>query len=89
MMVTYEFGDRRKGRFKNCCVAEHDRFNRDSVMVWSGISYGGSTHLYVIRNGSVTSVRCHDEILLPILRLYTDAIDDGFILMAIMYISSH
>jgi hypothetical protein len=40
-------------RFKNCCVAEHDRFGEGSLMVWGGISYDGSTDLYVIRNGSI------------------------------------
>ena len=68
-------------RFKNCCVAEHDRFGGGSVMVWGGISYDGSTDLYVIRNGSLTGIRYRDEILAPIIRLYAGAIDDDFILM--------
>jgi hypothetical protein len=46
-------------------------------MVWGGISYDGSTDLYVIRNGSLTG----DEILAPIVRLYAGAIGDDFILM--------
>jgi hypothetical protein len=37
-----------------------------SVMVWGGISYDGSTDLYVIRNGSLTGIRYCDEILAPI-----------------------
>jgi hypothetical protein len=31
----------KKERFKNCCVAEHDRFGGGFVMVWGGISYDG------------------------------------------------
>jgi hypothetical protein len=31
-------------------------------MVWGGISYDGSTDLYVIRNGSLTGIRYRDEI---------------------------
>lgn len=68
-------------RFKDCCVAEHDRFGGGSVMVWAGISYGGSTDLYVIRNRSLTGVRYRDEILVPIIRPYAGAIGDNFILM--------
>ena len=71
----------KKERFKNCCVAEHDRFGGGSVMVWGGISYDGSTDLYVIRNGSLTGIRYRDEILAPIVRLYAGAIGDDFILM--------
>ena len=59
-------------RFKNCW---------GSVMVWGGISYDGSTDLYVIRNGSLTGIRYRDEILAPIVRLYAGAIGDDFILM--------
>jgi hypothetical protein len=45
-------------------------------MVWGGISYDGSTDLYVIRNGSLTGIRYRDEILAPIVRLYTGAIGE-------------
>lgn len=68
-------------RFKNCCVAEHDRFGGGSIMVWGGISYDGCTDLYVIRNGSLTGVRYRDEILAPIVRPFAGAIGDDFILM--------
>lgn len=43
-----------------------------------GISYDGSTDLYVIRNGSLTGIRYRDA---PMVRLYAGAIGDGFILM--------
>ncbi|XP_062611745.1 uncharacterized protein LOC134273568 [Saccostrea cucullata] len=55
-------------RYKDCCITEHDRFGCGSVMVWAGISYDGSTDLYVIRNGSLTGVCYRDEILAPIVR---------------------
>ena len=71
----------KNGRFKNCCVTEHDRFNGGSVKVWGGISYDGSTDLYVIRNGSLIGIRYRDEIFAPIIRLYAGAIGDDFILM--------
>jgi hypothetical protein len=47
-----------------------------SVMVWGGISYDGSTDLYVIRNGPLTGIIYRDEILVPIVRLYAGAIGD-------------
>jgi hypothetical protein len=50
-------------------------------MVWDGISYDGSTDLYVIRNGSLTGIRYRDEILAPIVRPYAGANGDDFILM--------
>jgi transposase len=50
-------------------------------MVWVGISYDGSTDLYVIRNGSLIGIRYRDEILAPIVRLYAGAIGDDLILM--------
>ena len=68
-------------RFKNCCVAEHDRLGGGSVMVWGGISYDGSTDLYVIRHGSLIAIRYRDEIRDPIVRLYAGTIADGFIMM--------
>ena len=50
-------------RFRDCCVLEHDRFGGPSVLVLGGISYDGSTDLYVIANGALTCVRYRDEIL--------------------------
>jgi hypothetical protein len=46
-----------------------------------GIYYGGYVDLCVIRNRSVTDVRYRDDILLPIIRLFADAIGDDLILM--------
>ena len=44
-------------RFAPVCVAEHDRFGGDSVMVWAGISAQGKTDLHVIDNGTLTAPR--------------------------------
>lgn len=43
--------------------AEHDRLCGVSVLVWADISYDGSKDLYVIRNGSLNSVRYMNEII--------------------------
>lgn len=76
MMVVGVYGE--KKRFKDCCAAEHYWFGGVSVLVWAGISYDGSTHLYVIRNGSLTSVNYRDEILAPIVKPYACGIGDNF-----------
>lgn len=68
-------------RFRDCCVAEHDRFGGGSILVWAGISYDGRTDLYVIRNGSLTGVRYRDEILNPFVRPYAGAVGPEFLLM--------
>ncbi|XP_052772677.1 uncharacterized protein LOC128211697 [Mya arenaria] len=57
-------------RFKDCCIQEHDRFGCPSELVWGGVSYDGSTDLYVIQNGSLTGVRYRDEILDACVRPY-------------------
>ena len=68
-------------RFRDCCVAEHDRFGVGSVLVWAGIFYDGCTDLYVIMNGAVTGARYRDEILHPIVCPYAGAIGQDFLLM--------
>ena len=50
-------------------------------MVWDGISYEGRTDLYVINRGALTALRYQDEILDPIVRPFTRAIGNNFILM--------
>lgn len=58
----------------------HDRFCGVSDLVWAGISYDGSTDLYVTRNGSLTGVCYMNEIIAPIVKPEVGAIGD-FILM--------
>ena len=50
-------------------------------MVWDGIGHDGSTDIYVIRNGYVTDVRYHGEILAHIVRPFSGAIVNDFIMM--------
>ena len=68
-------------RYRDCCVAEHDRFGGGSVLAWAGISYDGSTDLHVIENGSLTGLRYRDEILEPIVRPFAGAVGGRFLLM--------
>ena len=72
---------RKKERFVNCRVAEHDRWGGPSVMVWGGISFDGVTDLYVIQNGALTGVRYRDEILDVYVRPFAGAVGDNFVLM--------
>ena len=44
-----------KERFDELNVAEHDRYDTGSVMVWEGISVNGKTDVYVIENGTLTA----------------------------------
>ena len=44
-----------KERFDGVNVAEHDRYGKDSVMVWKGISVNGKTNLYALENGTLTA----------------------------------
>ncbi|GFV86882.1 transposable element Tcb2 transposase [Trichonephila clavipes] len=48
-------------------------------MVWGGISIGGRTDLYIIRNGTLTGRRYAGEILRPHVIPYTGAIGDSFV----------
>lgn len=50
-------------------------------MVWRGISFDGSTDLFVTSNSSLNGVRYRDENIDHIVRPYTSAIDDDFVLM--------
>jgi len=47
-------------------------------MVWNSISYDGSSDLYVVRHGSVASVRYSVEICALIVRPCAGAICDDF-----------
>ncbi len=71
----------RNERFRDCCVLQHDRFGGPSVLVWGGVSFDGSTDLYVIRDGALTGVRYRDEILHTFVRPYAGAVGQDFVLM--------
>lgn len=68
-------------RFRDCCIAEHDRIGRGSVIVWAEILYNGVTDLYVIDNGALTGVRYRDEILQPFVRPFAGAVGPDFLFM--------
>ena len=50
-------------------------------MVWAGILLGYHTNLYIFKWGSVMAVQYRDEVLEPIVRLYTAAVGLTFVLM--------
>ncbi|GFY22305.1 transposable element Tcb2 transposase [Trichonephila clavipes] len=60
-------------------ITEHHAFR--SVMVWAGISLGYRTDLHIFKRGSVTAVRYRDQVLEPIVRLYTAVVGPTFVLM--------
>ncbi|GFV85619.1 transposable element Tcb2 transposase [Trichonephila clavipes] len=62
-------------------VHESVRCGGGGVLVYGGISIGGRTYLYIIRDGPLTACRYRDEIHRPILIPYAAAIGDDFILM--------
>ncbi|GFV66181.1 transposable element Tc1 transposase [Trichonephila clavipes] len=57
----------KKDRYPTCCI-----------MVWAGIMVNGRTRLH---NGTMTSQRYIDEVLLPDARLFRDAVGDKFVFM--------
>ncbi|GFW66549.1 transposable element Tcb2 transposase [Trichonephila clavipes] len=62
-------------------VHESVRFGGGGVLVYGGISIGGRTYLYIIRDGPLIARRCRDQILRPIVVSYAAVIGDDFILM--------
>ena len=69
-----------KKRFDGLNVAEHDSYDKGSVVVLAGISINGKTDLYVIQNRTLTALRYCNEIL-KFVRPYAGAIGPGYILM--------
>ena len=68
-------------RFAPVCVAEHDRFGRGSVMVWTGISAQGKMDLHVIDNCMLTALRYVNDILDVYVGPFAGAVGENFILM--------
>ncbi|GFV83868.1 transposable element Tc3 transposase [Trichonephila clavipes] len=50
-------------------------------MVLAGIMINGRTRLHVVANGSMTGQRYIDEVLLPHVRVFRDAVGDKFVFM--------
>lgn len=51
------------------------------VLVWGGLSMEGHTKLYRLGNNILAAIKYRDEILGPIFRPYTGAVDTGFLLV--------
>ncbi|GFV74058.1 transposable element Tcb1 transposase [Trichonephila clavipes] len=62
-------------------IREKDRYPTFSIMVWAGIMINGRTRLHVVANGTMTSQRYIDEVLLPHVRLFRGAVGDKFVFM--------
>ncbi|GFS86466.1 transposable element Tcb2 transposase [Trichonephila clavipes] len=62
-------------------IQEKDRYPTCSIMVWAGIMINGRTRLHVVANGTMTGQRYIDEVLLPHVRLFRDAVGDKFVFM--------
>ncbi|GFY25638.1 transposable element Tcb2 transposase [Trichonephila clavipes] len=62
-------------------IQEKDRYPTCSIMVWAGIMINGRTRLHVVANGTMTVQRYIDEVLLPHVRLFRDAVGDKFVFM--------
>ena len=71
----------RNERFAEVCIAEHDHYGGDSVMVWAEIRAQGKTDLHVIDNGTLMAERYVNEILDVHVRPYACAVGPDFILM--------
>ncbi|GFW11904.1 hypothetical protein TNCV_4529701 [Trichonephila clavipes] len=62
-------------------IQEKDRYPTCSIMVWAGIIISGRTRLHVVANGTMTSQRYIDEVLLSHVRLFRGAVGDKFVFM--------
>ncbi|GFU86900.1 transposable element Tcb2 transposase [Trichonephila clavipes] len=62
-------------------IREKDRYPTCSIMVWAGIMINGRTRLHVVANGTMTGQRHIDEVLLPHVHLFRDAVGDKFVFM--------
>ncbi|GFY21924.1 transposable element Tcb1 transposase [Trichonephila clavipes] len=49
-------------------IQEKDRYPTCSIVVWAGIMINGRTRLHVVANGTMTSQRYIDEVLVPHVR---------------------
>ncbi|GFT49539.1 transposable element Tcb1 transposase [Trichonephila clavipes] len=54
-------------------IIEKDRYGGRGVLVWGGIMLGSRTDLHIFDAGSVNGTRYCNEILLPYVRLFRDA----------------
>ncbi|GFW04662.1 transposable element Tcb2 transposase [Trichonephila clavipes] len=62
-------------------IQEKDRYPTCSIMVWAGIMINGRTRLHLVANGTMTSQRYIDEVLLPHVRLFRGDVSGKFVFM--------
>ncbi|GFW97396.1 transposable element Tcb1 transposase [Trichonephila clavipes] len=62
-------------------IIERDRYGGRGVLVWGGIMLGSRTDLHIFDAGSVNGIRYCNEILLPYVRLFRDAMGLQFLFM--------
>ncbi|GFV65891.1 transposable element Tc1 transposase [Trichonephila clavipes] len=62
-------------------IIERDRYGGRGVLVWGGIMLGSRTDLHIFDAGSVNGTRYCNEILLPYVRLFRDAMGLQFLFM--------
>ena len=53
---------RRNERYAMCCIAEHNRYGRGSMMVWGTVSWNHKSDL-VVNDGNFNAQRYVNEIL--------------------------
>ncbi|GFU10306.1 transposable element Tcb2 transposase [Trichonephila clavipes] len=62
-------------------IIERDMYGGRGVLVWGGIMLGSRTDLHIFDAGSVNGTRYCNEILLPYVRLFRDAMGMQFLFM--------
>ncbi|GFY01836.1 transposable element Tcb1 transposase [Trichonephila clavipes] len=62
-------------------IQEKDRYPTCSIILWVGIMINGRTRLHVVANRTMTGQRYIDEVLLPHVCLFRDAVGDKFVFM--------
>ncbi|GFX99631.1 transposable element Tcb2 transposase [Trichonephila clavipes] len=62
-------------------IIERDRYGGRGVLVWGGIMLGSRTDLHIFDAGSINGTRYCNEILLPYVRLFRDAMGLQFLFM--------
>ncbi|GFW01672.1 transposable element Tc1 transposase [Trichonephila clavipes] len=62
-------------------IIERDRYGFRGVLVWGGIMLGSRSDLHIFDAGSVNGTRYCNEILLPYVRLFRDAMGLQFLFM--------
>ncbi|GFV55195.1 transposable element Tcb2 transposase [Trichonephila clavipes] len=62
-------------------IIERDRYGDRGVLVWGGVMLGSRTDLHIFDAGSVNGIRYCNEILLPFVRLFRDAMGLQYLFM--------